>query len=159
DEVKPNTLSKSWRKFIDISEQKEVPNELIEEGKSSKEFPLLEMIRTLPGTDEVTESNIEEWITGDDKELEYTDTEIITLVDRKSSKESEESDEEVIEQRISHSNAVSALETALMYVEQQEGATPADIFMIKKWRDIAAKNRSTRLRQANLSSFFKIIDT
>ena len=41
---------------------------------------------------------------------------------------------------ITHTEGAAALETALRYVEQQNDATAADILLIKRWRDNAAKN-------------------
>ncbi|XP_018373175.1 PREDICTED: jerky protein homolog-like [Trachymyrmex cornetzi] len=154
-EIKPEIMKKSWNKLFNFSEkEKDLENIDLPKQKEELRNKLFEMAKSLLGPERVMETNIEEWITGDDRELDYTDAEIVALVEQKSSEESSsESDEEVvepIERKISHSDAVSALKIVLAYVEQEE-ATSSDVCTLKKWRDIAAKNRSAALRETKRS--------
>ncbi|KAG5309776.1 JERKL protein, partial [Acromyrmex insinuator] len=154
-EIKPEILKKSWNKLFNFSEkEKDLENIELPKQKEELRNKLFEMAKSLLGPEQVMETNIEEWITGDDRELDYTDAEIVALVEQKSSEESSsESDEEVvepIERKISHSDAVSALKIVLAYVEQEEATSP-DVCTLKKWRDIAAKNRSAALRETKRS--------
>ncbi|XP_018574376.1 jerky protein homolog-like [Anoplophora glabripennis] len=125
-EMKPETLMKSWRKTVDFSKD----NLSVE----APVLPLLEMARSLPSEDPLTENDVEEWIRGDDVELDYTDEEIASIVQERQRIEESSSDEEIIFQKLSHSEDLAAFETALAHVEQQNEATPADIFLMKKWR-------------------------
>lgn len=51
-----------------------------------------------------------------------------------------------------------ALDTDLRYVEQQQEATPSDVLLIKRWRNIAAIKRCNRAKQSKITSFlFKLI--
>ena len=62
-----------------------------------------------------------------------------------------------ISPKISHSAAKDAFETALLYVAQQPSATSTDVLLLKRWRDIAAKNRQTlKLKQVPITSFLKL---
>ncbi|KAG5322896.1 JERKL protein, partial [Pseudoatta argentina] len=154
-EIKSEILKKSWNKLFNFSEkEKDLENIELPKQKEELRNKLFEMAKSLLGPEQVMETNIEEWITGDDRELDYTDAEIVALVEQKSSEESSsESDEEVvepIERKISHSDAVSALKIVLAYVEQEEATLP-DVCTLKKWRDIAAKNRSAALRETKRS--------
>jgi enterochelin esterase-like enzyme len=54
-----------------------------------------------------------------------------------------EDDNEVPEKadRMSHSEGLNSIETALAYVEQQREATATDVLLFRRWRDLAAKKR------------------
>jgi uncharacterized protein YqjF (DUF2071 family) len=58
---------------------------------------------------------------------------------------------------VTHSDASAALDVALRYVEQQSTATPADTLFLRRWRNFAAKQRYSSLRQKNVTDFFKPI--
>ncbi|XP_018403653.1 PREDICTED: jerky protein homolog-like [Cyphomyrmex costatus] len=156
-DVEQEILRKSWHKIVKQEEELLDADLRKQEAEESRD-KLLEMAKILLGPEQVMETNIEEWITGDDRELDYTDAEILAIVGQKSSEESSsESDEELVEpvqltHKISHSDAVSALKLALAYIEQQD-AHSSDVFTMQKWRDIAAKNRSaSRVRKSKRAS-------
>jgi hypothetical protein len=49
------------------------------------------------------------------------------------------------------------METALRYVEQQDDTTPADLMLLRRLRNIAAKKRGTAIKQKTLKdSFMKV---
>lgn len=65
---------------------------------------------------------------------------------------------EQVEQKIPNSDACSAFDTALAYVQRQEVTILADAFIIKTWEDQGAKNRSkARLWQTKISAFLKLV--
>jgi hypothetical protein len=41
---------------------------------------------------------------------------------------------------VSHTEGLEALERALLYAEQHSKATPTDVIIMKRWRDIAASS-------------------
>jgi hypothetical protein len=47
----------------------------------------------------------------------------------------------------SHTEGLNAIETALRYVEQQEGTTPEDLLLLRRLRYIAEKKRGTAVKQ------------
>lgn len=55
---------------------------------------------------------------------------------------------------MSHSEGLAALETALCYIEQQPEATPADIMLLRRWCEIAARKRSNMFKQKTLDNHF-----
>jgi hypothetical protein len=50
---------------------------------------------------------------------------------------------------------LEALERALLYVEQHSKATPTDVILMKRWRDIAASSRRSSLYQKKITDFVK----
>jgi hypothetical protein len=54
---------------------------------------------------------------------------------------------------MSHTEGLNAIETALRYVEQQD-TTPADLLLLRRLRNIAAKKRGTAIKQKTVKDFF-----
>jgi hypothetical protein len=50
---------------------------------------------------------------------------------------------------------LEALERALLYVEQHSKATPTDVILMKRWRDIATSSRRSTLYQKKITDFVK----
>ncbi|GBO01573.1 hypothetical protein AVEN_197650-1 [Araneus ventricosus] len=50
---------------------------------------------------------------------------------------------------VSHSEAASALEITLRYIEQSKNTTSTDIMFVRRWHNIASTSRITSLRQTN----------
>jgi hypothetical protein len=50
---------------------------------------------------------------------------------------------------------LEALERALLYVEQHSKATPTDVILMKRWRDIAASFRCSTFYQKKITDFLK----
>jgi hypothetical protein len=48
---------------------------------------------------------------------------------------------------MSHKEGLNGIETALMYVEQQEDTAPDDLLLLRRLRNIAAKKRGTVNKQ------------
>jgi hypothetical protein len=71
--------------------------------------------------------------------------------------ESEVEEDEVfteVVKKMSHTEGLNAKETALMYVEQQEDTTPADILLLRRLRNILSKKRRTAIKQKTVKDFF-----
>jgi hypothetical protein len=152
NKVKSSTLQKSWAKIIH-------QEDLILETNDEEEVPLHEMMRHLDGCEDIGQEEVEEWVTFDNKEQEeLTDVDLIELInerehEKSSDTESEGNEEEGI--KISHLEAFDALNTALLYVEQQPEATASDILLLTRWRNIASKNRiSVKLKQSKVDNYF-----
>jgi hypothetical protein len=56
--------------------------------------------------------------------------------------------------KMSHTEGLHAIETALRYDEQQEDTTPADLLLLRRLRNIAAKKRGTAIKQTTVKDFF-----
>ena len=65
-----------------------------------------------------------------------------------------EEEEEMEQSKISHSEAASAFEIALDYVEHHPDSSSHDIIFIRKWLEIAVSGRA-RAKQSKLEQFFK----
>lgn len=157
NQVKGSTLEKSWSKLIQHEEGR------ITTAESDHEESLQQIFTKIPGCENVTETEVNEWLNSDNVEDEMTDQELIESVCKNANEISSDDDDEVectdnIPVKMSHSEGLEALEKALTYVEQQENATAADVLLIKRWRDIAAKNRSSAKRvQLQITSFLNSI--
>jgi hypothetical protein len=55
---------------------------------------------------------------------------------------------------MSHTEGLNAIETALRYVEQQEDTTSADLVLLRRLRNIAAKKRGTAIKQKTVKELF-----
>jgi hypothetical protein len=57
--------------------------------------------------------------------------------------------------RMSHSEGLNSVKTALPYVEQQREATATDVLLLSRWRDLAAKKRKEAQKQIPITNFLK----
>lgn len=156
DELKPDTLRKSWRKLWP-----EVMTEIeqTEDGKNDTQ-EIVKDLQTLEPN--VSANEVEKWITECDKDCEtyeeLNDDHIVAAVMENDGEETvnEDSDGEEDEPpaRISHTDAKNAFDVALQYIEQNPTSTPMDILWIKKWRDTAAKSRISSAKQKSITDFF-----
>ncbi|KAK9736825.1 hypothetical protein QE152_g11245 [Popillia japonica] len=92
---------------------------------------LFELMQNLKGRENVTRQDVYEWVTEDDFE-ELTNA----------FQETDKSDDEAVDEqpptKISHQEGFASLEKALRYIEQQSEATPADLLLLNRWRNMAA---------------------
>jgi hypothetical protein len=120
-------------------------------------------MRNLQGCEDIQKTNVIEWLAADDPaycNTDLDDNEIILAVTRNAAIEPEDtensdSDTEEAFLKVTHSEGKEALETALRYVEQHKESTPADVVLIKKWRDYAASKRRSSLQQRKVTEVFK----
>lgn len=149
DEVKSDTIIKSWRKIIDTQN-------IEYHGKSNEDSDeLLDLVMKLPVSEPINEEDICDWINADEQQ-EITDEMIVNIVNKKNeSSDDEDSDDENRNMKISHTDGLKAIENAIEYIEQQEEATPAFLLSLKKWRNIAAEKRKGSVKQKTINDFFK----
>jgi hypothetical protein len=125
------------------------------EGETAEET-LLELAKNLPVSKALTTEDIEE-LMNDDKQQEMTNDMIINLVIEQKEESEEEEDEVCIEvvKKMSHTEGLNAIETALRYVEQQEDTTPADLLLLRRLRNIATKKQGTAIKQKTVNDFLR----
>ncbi|KAG8182523.1 hypothetical protein JTE90_002061 [Oedothorax gibbosus] len=147
DEVKSATIIKSWRIIIDTqnTEHHGNSNEGIDE--------LLDLAMQLQLSESINEEDIRDWINADEQQ-EITD-EMIVNKENETSDDDEDSDDKKPNMKISHTDGLKAIESAIEYIEQQEEATPAILLSLKKWRTIAAEKRQNNIKQKTIKDFFK----
>jgi hypothetical protein len=56
--------------------------------------------------------------------------------------------------KMSHTEGLNAIETALRYVEQQEDTTSADLLLLRHLWNTASKKRGTAIKQKTVNDFF-----
>lgn len=143
-DVKASTIAKSWNKLLG-------ENETVEDETS--EDSILPMVQCIPGCEETTVEEVEDWMKEDDV-YEITDEEIVDIVNNANKIIDDEAPINEPIKSVSHDDAVKALEVAMAYVEKQEEATGIDIMMLQRWRDLAAKKRRSSSKQMKITNFF-----
>lgn len=158
-EIEPITLVKSWRKLLDhkASDQWEEADTEDEQEIANEDLSLISLLQKFPGCDDIEQRDIIEWIRKDD-DVEYTDDDIVQLVTRPDEEEEEDDrvEGETVVSKITHAEGFKIFEKAISYVAQQKDCniTAADLILLRKWRDFAAKRRITCGRQSTLNDFF-----
>ena len=113
DEVKEETIAKSWNKLLSFSD---VNQRDCKCATTDLDIDTLMDKLDIPRTERI------DWLTSDQNDPgyhEFTDDEIVTLAREKHCSEDEsDGDEEVIPETVSHAQAFKALETVLTYAEQ-----------------------------------------
>lgn len=152
DELKPDTLRKSWRK---LWPQVMTENEHTEDEQNNDALEIVKDLQTLEPN--VPANEVEEWINECDKDCdtfeELNDDQIVAAVSQETVNEDSDGEDEP-PTRISHNDAKNAFDIALQYIEQNPTSTPMDVLWIKKWRDTAAKSRITSAKQKCITDFF-----
>jgi hypothetical protein len=57
--------------------------------------------------------------------------------------------------RMSHSEGLNAIETALDYVEQQWDVTATDVLLCRHWHELTAKKRKEAQEQIPITDLFE----
>lgn len=154
ESVNENLIRKSWKKIWPSLTYEEIPDLVTEETNV-----LRGLMNNIAGCEEANNNDVEEWIgaDGDGHEM-FDEQQIIHMVTDERSKTSDESEGEEDgnnEQRVTHTDAAAAFDLVLRYVEQHPAATPVDTMFLRRWRNLASKERNSSLKQKNLTDFFK----
>lgn len=160
DELLPITIVKSWKKILDHKASNKFEGEETEcDERTADDSELLELLRRIPECEDAVPQDVDEWMDQDDN-FEYGDNDILELVTGKMNEEEEGvSDEEAENESseiITHTAAFQIFEQALQYVTQEaDECTAADVILLRKWRDFAAKKRITSAKQMSIDAFLK----
>lgn len=175
DSVRASTIQKSWSKTIDFENscdsEEDIPlSELASKFRGRKEMlcetdkneeeekSLFELMQTIEGCENVTRQDVVEWTTADDLEEELSIEEITAAFQETGE---DDDDDEVVDGeppiKISHQEGFAALEKALIYIEQQPEATAADLLLLNRWRNIAARKRRCNLKQKQIDHYFTVL--
>lgn len=159
EQVARSSLIKSWKKLwpnvCDLPEN-QTESEADKTNNEVQPQEFLEMFRKVDGCSDVDINDIECWLE-EDNDGGYgllTDEQIVATCSNKDN--IDDTDEENVEQPevISHAEATSHLDELMVYFEQQNETTPAELLMLKRMRDRAARKRYSKLTQQKLTSFF-----
>lgn len=157
ESVSEQLLKKSWNKLWPSLTFIDNPNQ--EADRTNVVQVVRELLQNIPGCEDANENDVDEWLRADDHDHEILDDQqIVEIVLKEPVNVSDESEGEAdgdSEQRVSHSDAAAAFDVALRYVEQHSAATPADTIFLRRWRNLATREKYSSLRQKNLTDFFK----
>lgn len=145
DEVKAETLKKSWNNILKVDDNR---NSIDED-----DLPLQNLITKLPGCENASDNDVSEWMNSDDQ-FEVTDGSIVEMLNESAEDSSDEDISTETVPVVSHTEGLAALDAALRYIEQQPEATAADTMHFRRWRELAARKRGSFLKQKTLDSFF-----
>ncbi len=158
EEASPDSLRKAWSKLLPESEsESEFADVNCSEGEGS-DLPDTDFVQA--AFDDETCDAVAEWMEADlgepGHELLNDDEIVEEMVDGGSNAREDSSDEEdaASEPNVSPSEAFSALEVTLHWLEQKN-ADPTHLLLVKKWRDEAAIIRSDSMKQTSLLSYLK----
>lgn len=176
DEISQSTLQKAWKKVWpslkhNVNDEDEDDQEPTSSTAASSDDPeteeavVTDLAETLHDLKELQRDvnvqmrDVEEWLVEADvaevTNEDLTDEQILGIVQTNAPTEDSDDEENIINDKVSHSAAKEAFEVALSYIEQHPTATPMDVLWAKKWRDTSAKSRMTKLKQQTIHDFFK----
>ena len=108
---------------------------------------VLELVQRILSCEEAN-NDVDEWMLDEYKVFTYE--EIVKMVMQESGNCSEGTENEAdgtTEYSVSHADATTAFDLALRYIEQHSTATPGDIMLLGRWRNIASICRYLSLHQ------------
>lgn len=167
DFVKPSTLNKSWRKLLPSVESNDNLNPLsCEEENEDVDTPtatLADLVKSVPGGENVDVGNIAEWLECDANEPGFerlTDEEIANKARGEGAKEEEQSeseeDEPSAKARMTHEAALQHVDGLLHYLEEQDDdAQLAEKLMLRKIQSRIKKRCFQSKKQKQVTDFFK----
>jgi hypothetical protein len=115
-----------------------------------------ECLKLIPGCENVSNDDIREWI-NQNEEQQLTDNDTVDLVNHAGDdlEDDNEGPEKADQMKMSHSEGLNSIETALAYVEQQREVTATDVLLLRRWHDLAAKKRKVAQKQITITNFLK----
>jgi hypothetical protein len=112
-----------------------------------------EHLKLIPRCENVNNNDIQEWL-NQDKEKQLTDNDIVDLVNHAGDDDLEDYNEgPETGDRMSHSEGLNSIKTALAYIEQQREVTATDVLLFRSWCDLAAKKRKETQKQIPITNF------
>ncbi|XP_044018036.1 jerky protein homolog-like [Aphidius gifuensis] len=157
DNLTEENLKKAWMKLwlepVEVETNEETDDNVND---------IVDLFNQIPGFNDCDNHDATDWLTTDENDPGYhvlDDDEIINLSQNASgNEESEESssDESVSSSKgPSHAEAFKAFETGLEWFEKQAESCPAQLLLLKRLRDLAAKKRVATIRQTKIDHFLK----
>ncbi|XP_055944589.1 jerky protein homolog-like [Argiope bruennichi] len=138
DSVKPSTLTKSWRKLMPNVEANNNLTPLSCEDVDTPTATLADMVKTVPGGENVDVENINEWLECDVNEpgferLAYDEIVKKTRGETENDGERSECEEEpTVQMRKTREAALQQVDGLLSYLEEQDDAELAEKLMLRK---------------------------
>ena len=150
-EVEESTIARSWSKLLSLSD--------VPECEASDTSLQIDMVM-----DEihVPAEERSDWLTlekNDPGYHEYTDEELVTHVREESEENDDEDDDSVVTQTVSHSQACQALETVLVYLEQQPEIPMSTTVLLNSLLIQTARKRFQTLKQTRVCDYFEKCST
>ena len=151
-EVEESTLARSWSKLLSLLD--------VEREASDTSLQIDMVIDEL----HVPAEERSDWLTLDKNDPgyhEYTDEELVTHVREESegNDEEEDDDDNIVTQTGSHSQACQALETVLVYLEQQPEIPMSTTVLLNSLLTQTARKRFQTLKQTRVSDYFEKCST
>ena len=154
DDIPSLTLSKSWLKLLGTGHRITETSD-----DNAEEQTCEELAKQLDNN--LSDSDISDWIGADNCDPGYqvlTDQDIVEQVTRTDTQPSTENDPDSESEDSScdiptNGEAMEMLDKCLAWYECQSDATPTSVMLLKRIRDLAAKQRYASLKQLTLHSY------
>lgn len=158
EEVPAVALNKTWKKIWPNVPIPRLPSTNEPDQQDSDEN-ILAMLQNLEGGSQVQIEEVAEWIQGDeDPHPTMSEDDIVAACSSHQTTElsSDDDDDPSVEEKKgpNHTAATRMFEDIMVYLEQQDETSPAELLLIRRLRDRAAKKRSSNLKQKKISNFF-----
>src|SRR5215813_2253486 len=115
-------------------------------------------MQKIPGCEESSNGDVDEWMTQDDKDHFLGGEEIAAMI--KAKEKDEESECEGMEDEgktksMTHTEGLKEIEGTLRYFEEQSTTSPMGILFLRRLRDEAARRRNESTnKQSTITRFF-----
>ena len=152
-EVEESTIARGWSRLLSLPDVPEC-----EASDTSLQIDMVMDELHVPAEER------SDWLTLDKNDPgyhEYTDEELVTHVREESEENDEEEDDDdnVVTQTVSHSQACQALETVLVYLEQQPEIPMSTTVLLNSLLTQTARKRFQTLKQNRVSDYFEKCST
>lgn len=153
--ISPQLLQKSWGKVWPDFSIETISKDATKETEIISDRTL-SLFNQISGCEVASEEDLREWLNppGEANEFLEDDELIDNVINTNQDQQESEDEEEDVRKKVSHSRAATALETALLYVEEHPTALPVDIMFLRKWLNIAETGQSKLSKQSKLNDFF-----
>lgn len=157
DSLTKENLKNGWNKLWKIQDDKQ-----IESVQGENMTDIAAICQNIPGFEECDEQDVNEWLESDHNlqgHQIYEDDEIVDVVSNMADDNAEDSsddDHDNDDPKPSHSDAFNSLETAMKWFENQPESNSAELLVLKRIRDLAAKKRAAIAVQKKISDYFHV---
>lgn len=162
EQIRPETLRKSWRKLIPLEEFSLEKSAVCSETESILNDDFVEQFAALNIV--LAPSDINEWFQNDGPGYEHMDEQgIVDLVtapaedmrDEEDADENAELSNRKEQCPVSHADAMRMFDDCLTWLRFQQEATVSNTSTLVRLRELAAEKRESLRRQSKIDSFFR----
>ena len=143
EEISSTSLCRTWNKLF-------TGRKKLDDQPPSEEFPL---ISEEFGPLEISECEMEEWLTADQDVMGFQELSDVDLVQESPSPEDDTDEEEEQEKCVSRGDAEQCFDTCFKWLEQHPEATTMNLMLLRNLHSLASRKRHSSLKQRKITSY------